>query len=162
MHPSSCLRLAGLALGALVTGCSSYRSPAIQVQNVRVVDQTDEAITLGFDLAVTNPNDEPLKLLDFNYSLTVDGKGVYSGKRSAEATLNAAGEQRVTLPAVVPFQRTGWQPGSVPAQADYAISGSVLFLTPGEIALILFDSGVRRPKARFAQAGVAPLGTGTR
>ena len=37
----------------------------------------------------------------------------------------------------------------------WSIQGTVQYLTPGALAEILFDTGVRQPKARFSGQGEA-------
>ena len=56
------------------------------------------------------------------------------------------------MPAVVPFKRAGWT--GPPAQFRYEITGTLLYVTPGEFAEILLDTGLRRPKASFTMSGI--------
>jgi hypothetical protein len=140
--------LAGFA--AILGGCSTYRQPAIQVQDARVTEQSDEAIAIGFELLVENPIKEPLKLLDLDYRLWVDGREVHGGRRSAESTLGGSSKHTITIPAVAPFNELDWTSASLPSEVTCRIEGTVTYLTPGEIALILFESGVWRPSSGFS------------
>lgn len=151
----------GLLVCAGLTGCSGYRSPTITVTGAEVVQRTDEGVAIRFALDLANPNDEELELRQFNYSLTVNGKKVYSGRRAAEATLRAAGEKRLFLPAVLRYDLLGWDDRSRPSEVGYSLSGSLLYVTPGEIAEILLDTGVRKPRVRFSEAGRVMLGPGS-
>jgi LEA14-like dessication related protein len=141
-------------LGALLlSGCSGYRVPAITVTEVAFTEVTDDAVAVAFVLDIRNPNDEALQLHEFRYTLAVDGKQVYAGRRAPDATLSAAATQQTTLPAVIPNHRLGWTAEARPTQARYALSGKLVYLVPSTFAKILFDSGVRRPRASFSKRG---------
>ena len=137
---------AGLALLAL-GACSSYSAP--KVENVGVSAPStgaSGATAVVFDLNVRNDNDEGLPLRVVDYTLEIDGKRVFAGTRSAEATAPAKGVQRVRLPAA--FEGSELRPG-----ARYRLSGSFTYVIPGAFAEALFDSGVRVPSASFAAEG---------
>lgn len=152
------ISLAVMACGGLtLAGCSGYRDPSIVLSDARVLESTDEALTLRFTMDLTNPNDDPLKLVQFEYDLMVDGVKVYSGMRAAEATLASNSERQMHIPAVVLLDDLGWTPTALPPAAGYSIRGSVEYVTPGEIAQILFDTGVRTPQANFRGAGEVAL-----
>ncbi len=140
-------------------GCSGYLMPKVAVGDAVLTDQTDEAVRLEIPVDLQNPNTEPLELLRFSYSVSVNGSQVYSGKRSAEATLAAGGGKHMILPAIVPLERMGWS-GGLPADASWTLRGNLMYVTPGEIAEILLDTGVRKPKVGFSGAGRVVLGPG--
>ena len=143
-----------MLLGVLLMGgCSGFRPPAISVEAVAVTEVTDEAVALAFALDLGNSNDAEVELYEFRYTLAIDGTQVYAGRRAPDATLGAAATQRLTLPAVIPYHRLGWTAEAHPPQARYALTGQLVYTVPSAIARILFDSGVRRPKARFAKRG---------
>jgi LEA14-like dessication related protein len=147
-----------MLLGVLLMGgCSGFRSPAISVEEVAVIEATDEAVALAFALDLRNPNDAALELFEFRYTLAIDGTQVYAGRRAPDATLAAAATQRLTLPAVIPYHRLGWTTEVHPPQARYALTGQLVYTVPSTIARLLFDSGVRRPKARFSDRGEITL-----
>ena len=149
--PRLLLLTAALAPVWLGCGCSQYRPPAITIGPAAVVERTDEAIALGVELDLTNPNDEPLELREFNYAVSIQGKTVYTGRRAAEATLSAKGTKRLTLPVVVPVAQV---PATAPdGGIPWSISGNLLYVTPGEIAELLLDTGVRKPKVSFSGKG---------
>lgn len=138
-------------------GCAGHRDPALVVSDAALAETSDEALGLRFWLDLQNPNDEPLKLLRFEYDVKVNGRTVYSGARDAQATLAANGTRRLAVPAVVRFDQMDWNAAARPHRADYSISGSVQYVAPGEIAEILFDLGVRKPRAGFKGAGELDL-----
>ena len=142
---------------SLMGGCSGFRAPMISVDEVVATEATDEAVALAFAIDLRNPNDAALELHEFRYTLAIDGTQVYAGRRAPDATLTAAATQRVTLPAVIPYHRLGWTAEAHPEQARYSLSGKLVYLVPSTFAKILFDSGMRRPKARFSKRGEIAL-----
>jgi hypothetical protein len=142
-------------------GCSSYQSPRIEVLGASAMERTDEAQSLRLDLLLENPNNEALELRLFDYTVYVDDKRAYSGKRAAQATLNAGGSKQMSIPAVVVFAEHGWSGADaeghggsgVPAQVQWRVQGTLLYITPGAIAEILLDTGVRKPTAGFSGSG---------
>lgn len=137
----------------LLGGCSSYEAPNLKVMEARVTERSGEGVVLTFTIDAENPNEESLPLRDVQYRVTLDGREVFSGKRSAEATLRRYGTQQIRLPAVVAMS----EPGASAAAANYRIEGTLWYTTPGEIAEILFDAGVRQPSVGFSGEGKADL-----
>ncbi len=140
-----------------MSGCTVYRDPSVSVVDTTVTETGDGLLGLGFTLVLENPNEQPLALHEFNYTLAVDGTVAYRGRWAASATLPATGTRRLTIPAIVRYDQLGWTESSIPSQATYDLVGHVLYLAPGDIAEILFDAGVRKPKASFAARGVLDL-----
>ncbi len=135
----------------LLVGCTGLRPPAISVNEVAVADTTEEALALAIMVELRNPNTSPLELYEFRYTVAVDGRQVYTGRRAGAATLSAVGHRTITLPAVVPYPDAGWQSGDLPASASCTVRGRLQYNAPSDIAGILFDTGVRRPKVRFSR-----------
>lgn len=137
-----------LSLAALA-GCQSYSSPAITVLSSEPTERTSDGVAMRFTLEATNTNEVALPLRDVEYSVELNGQHVFTGTRSAEATLRRLGTQQFFLPAVI---LTSQQP-TPPGPAHYRISGTLTYVTPGQIAEILFDSGVRVPSVSFSGEG---------
>jgi LEA14-like dessication related protein len=154
LGPHTIMFLAAL----LLSGCSGFRAPAPTVTDVALTEATDDGLALAFALDIRNPNDEALQLHEFRYTLSINGKQVYAGRRAPDVTLSAEATQQVTLPAVIPFHRLGWTPETRPDKARYAMSGKLVYLVPSTFAKILFDSGVRRPRASFGRRGELVFG----
>jgi hypothetical protein len=148
-------------LGTLVAvcgGCSWYHAPDLDVVSVQRAQETDEGMVLSFGLDASNENEVALPLKTVRYSLELEGKRVFSGRRAAEATLRRKGTQRILLPAAVPWEKIG---GEAPAgDVPYRLSGELSYVTPGQLAEILFDTGVRRPSVRFSEKGVIAFSPG--
>ena len=147
-----------LLLGlSAIPACTVYRDPMVSVVDAAVTETGDGLLGLSFVLVLENPNQQPLVLHEFSYTLAVEGAPAYRGRWAASATLGANGTRRLTIPAIVRYDQFGWTAASAPSQATYDLVGHVLYLAPGDIAEILFDTGVRRPKAAFAAHGVVSL-----
>lgn len=146
--------LALLAIASLAGGCASYTAPAMKIADARVTDRSAEGLALAFTIEAENVNDEALPLHAATYSLEIDGQRVFSGVRSAEATLRRRGSQQFILPAGIPSSVLA----SINAgTARYRLSGNVEYVVPGAFAEVLFDTGVRRPEASFADEGSIDL-----
>lgn len=142
---------ARLALGAcmalLASGCG-YQSPTIEVKSASVVESTDRHTLVNFSIEATNPNAIALPLRKLDYTVSVGGGTPFSGVRSPEATLPPGGTRTITFPAVLPAGA---------AAGSYTLNGTLLYITPGQIAEILFDTGVSRPTVGFAgQGAISP------
>jgi hypothetical protein len=111
---------------------------------------------MSFTLDAYNDNEIPLPLRDVTYSVTLDGREVFRGTRSAEATLRRKGVQQLRLPAVIAIE-----PGDSPptGMQEFRLSGTLTYVTPGKIAELLFDTGVRVPSVGFATEGQIDLGS---
>ena len=127
-------------------GCASYAPPTLTVSSARVAEETDAGYVVDFAIDATNRNDVELPLKEVRYTLRLDGAEVFRGVRSPEASLRRLGTQQFHIPAAVP--------GRPAAGARYALDGELLYITPGQLAQVLFDIRVRRPKVGFRQEGV--------
>jgi hypothetical protein len=141
-----------------LTACTSYRDPVLKVTGVTLGPRSDEAIPVDFTLELANPNDEPLKLLRFEYDLIVSGRRVYSGLRSAEATLNVHATRQITMPAVVRYDRLGIAAADLAAPLDFRLSGRLSYVPPGGFAQVLLDTGLHLPEAPFSDVGRLDVG----
>jgi hypothetical protein len=145
-------------LAAILGGCASYRAPEFSVTEARAGARSNDGVEMFFTLDARNDNDVALPLRDVKYRVELDGRTVFSGTRSAEATLRRLGTQKITLPAVVRLDENapeGARTGG--ATLPYRISGTVTYVTPGQIAEILFDTGVRVPTVGFEGEGQIAL-----
>ena len=129
----------------------------MQVGQPRIVDRSSEAIAASIPIELSNPNHDALRLVKFDYIVEVNGERAFAGQRAAQTTLASSGTRNVEIPFVIPFERLGWEPQSLPASAEYRVRGKLEYVTPGEIAQILFDTGVRTPRAGFADSGTLTL-----
>lgn len=139
----------------LLAGCSAYDAPRIGVAGARISQETPDGVVIDFTLDATNPNEVDLPLERVRYTLRLNGRRVFEGTRSAEATVRRLGTQQLTLPAAIDLGRFATPEGDV----EYELTGSVVYVTPGEIAQLLFDAEVRKPRAAFRHRGTLDFGS---
>jgi hypothetical protein len=149
------LGLVLLAVTLVGAGCSSYRKPRIVVGGALISETSAEAMRFDVGLDLSNSNAVPLELVEFKYSVIVDGRRAFTGRRSAQATLAPESSTQVTIPFIVRFDRMEWD--ELPPTARWSVSGRLLYIQPGELAEILLDTGVRRPKVSFSGRGEVQL-----
>lgn len=144
------MMLAGLG------GCRGYAAPSLSVTRVQMGERTADGMVLVFEVEAENRNAVELPLREVRYTLRLDGRPVFSGVRSPEATLRRLGVQRFSFPAVVALGPGGSAPEG---EVSFELDGVLSYTTPGQIAEILFDSGLRRPSVSFRDAGRIDLAT---
>ena len=142
-----------LAVLAGASGCDGFRAPTVSVMDVTLIEATEEALALSFVMDLANPNPVAVPLAEFRYTLAIDGKAVYAGRRSGGVTLSAMDSRQVFLPAIVPYQALGWTPQTLPASLDYTLTGRLRYYAPRRLTQVLFDTGTRRPKVPFSARG---------
>ena len=127
--------------------------PIISVDSVEVTGRNEQAMALNYNLVLTNPNDKPIEPLEFTYSVSVAGRGVYQGRHAAEMTLDAGGQDRpLILPVVIPYERVGWSESTVPDSARWSMSGTLIYVDEGVFSETLLDLGYR-PSTGFSATG---------
>ncbi len=138
------------ALASLGYGCGRLTHPEVSVAAVTMTEESAAGYVLEFALEARNDNPQPLRLGEVRYSLTLDGRPVFSGVRSAQATLARYSAQRILLPAAVALA-----PGVSPPEGGvrFGLQGNIAYQAPGAIAQVLFDTAVRRPRAPFREEG---------
>jgi len=140
------------AASALVSGCSSHRSvvgawidsPTAEVEALELTAVSPVATTGNLIVKLTNPNDIPLPLPMASYTVTL-GETTYRTDTVPNAALPALGEQRVVLPVVF---------DGAPTDA-YSASGSITYIPPGEIRVLMTDLGIPLPTVNFSASGEA-------
>jgi LEA14-like dessication related protein len=137
----------------MLAGCAGTSAPTFNVTAAQALERTPDGVSVVFDVAAQNDNDDPLPLREVEYTLDINGQRAFAGTRSAEATLRRNGSQTIRLPAVVNLARVG----EITGPARYRLSGTVKYVTPGQLAEIFFDTGVRIPTASFSGEGEVDL-----
>lgn len=143
-----------LTAACTMVGCSSFDAPTLTVSSVVLADRSDEAVVLDVTLDAVNTNEVELPLETIEYTVFVNGDVVFEGTRSAEATLRREGTQQIVLPVAIRLASDVPLSGAYP----YLIRGEMTYVTPGEIAQLLFDAGVRRPTVSFSERGSVDFG----
>ncbi len=140
-------------LGAGLTGCSWHSEPALVVSEAIVSEETDTAVVLRFTIEAENVNDVELPLKRARYVVLLNGDRVFTGDRSPEATLPREGSHQLVLPASIARDAfAGLEP-----PIRYELKGTLTYTAPGEIAELLFDTGVRVPTMNFRRTGELAL-----
>lgn len=147
------IRRGAIVILTLLAGCSGFRAPSVAVKDVALTDATDEALEFLFVMDLANPNTAAVPLHEFRYTLAIDGKEVYAGRRAGGVTLSASDSRLVSLPAILPFEKVSWTPDTMPASVKYTFAGKLQYNAPNRLAQVLFDTGTRRPKVAFAKSG---------
>ena len=144
----------------LLGGCLT-RPPVIAVDSVEIIERNEKAMAMHYNLVLTNPNDKPIEPLEFTYSVSVEGRGVYwsscrrddAGCRWPEAASGIAGRHLLR-----PY-RLDCRDGS--RVARWSMSGTLVYVDEGVFAETLLDLGYK-PSTSFAASGdlktVAELG----
>jgi hypothetical protein len=135
-----------LLLGVLaLAGCVTR--PTASVQGGSATAATDEAVVLTFTVVAQNRGETELPLRMVDYTLVVDGKRVFRGRRSAEATLSRKDVQTIELPVPVRWE-------DLPqGESRYRLSGDFDYTLPGIFWQAMFDAGLYRPGADFEFEG---------
>ncbi len=156
MQVKSLMGVIGVVLAATwLGGCSSYSAPTLRVEKVEIGERSPDGLVLKFAIEADNRNDIELPLREVHYALKLDGREVFRGVRSPEASLRRLGTQRIVFPAVVPLKAGEEVPSGL---VTFEIEGSLAYTTPGQIAEILFDTGLKRPSVSFRDGGQIDLG----
>jgi len=142
-----------LTLGLNVIGCSQFQAmqpPQLQVQAMKIAQQTEEGARIEITLLLQNPNDKALPLTYTDYRVEVPGVGVFAFGDETNRTLPAGGTQTVVLPAALATR--GRELHGIPC----VVSGSVSYDPPGQLRKILTESGVPLPSVNFTSTGPLP------
>ncbi|MFO0961876.1 MAG: LEA type 2 family protein [Phycisphaerales bacterium] len=134
------LATAALLAGGLA-GCTS--NPQVKAISAQRAGSTAEATEVRITLELTNPNDAPLELTTWDYSLIIDGRTAYTGSWVASLTLPAKDSIRTQIPAVVPSSF-----GDISGVAWF-VGGNVGYRATRQIDRLLYQLGVNRLNAGF-------------
>ena len=142
--------IALLALVMALTGCATAKSPSVTLSGMTVSFDEPDGVVMWFELTIVNDDIVDLPLAEARYSVSVDGKTIFRGVRSAEATAPARGEAVIRLPASAPTG-AGVEPG-----AAVTIRGLITYLTPSRLSEVLFDANIFRPEKSFTATATIP------
>lgn len=135
---------AGLGLVCGLGGCAA--NPEVRAVSARQGGTTTEGSTVKVLLELTNPNDAPVELTHWEYSLVVEDRTAYSGEWVASLTLPPKSTMQAELPAFLPASF-----GDASA-ARWRIGGSLGYRATGKLDKLLYQLGVNRLSAGFGTA----------
>lgn len=133
-----------LPLCLLLGGCFGVVSPVLTVVEIRPESVTPEGRRFVVVVDAENRSESALPLKDATYSLSIDGKKVFEGQRSPESTLRKFSTQRLLFPVAIPSSAN-----IATGNAEFRVSGSVVYLPPGKFNEILYDYNILRPTTGF-------------
>jgi hypothetical protein len=136
----------------LLASCGGVSSPVLTVSEIKPDASDASGKRMLIVVNAENRSDVPLPLKDASYTFRLDGREVFSGQRSPESTLRKYGVQTLVFPVAIPADKlpTG-------NEAQYEISGSVVYLPPGKFNEILYDYHLLRPTTSFGKKGLVDL-----
>ena len=128
----------------VMTGCGASRPPIAQYTSATIIDSYPSAVSFDVSFDLSNNNDEPLKLVEYTYTVSVDGNTVYHGFAEAQQTLPRGSTTTSSIPIVVPRAFISGQNIVV-----WHLKGKLDYLSHGALAETLFDSKIWQPSANF-------------
>jgi len=147
-----------LPLAPTLAGCTGP-APSFEITSVALAERTDDGFVLDFEVQGLNQGDDPLPLRTVDYTVRLEGGPRFTATRSPEATLPRRGDQSFVLPAAFrwgeldPRAAEPNDPPPLPEELRYALRARVTYQATNRLAKLLFDAGVRRPSASFAESG---------
>jgi hypothetical protein len=148
MHGVCQLRMAPLILAlAWLSGCGV--SPRVLIEDSAWVEKSDEAALLRIELEVVNRGVEAIELREMEYTVRFPGASAYRGRRATALTIAPGAAARVMLPAIVVHGNVD----SASLPEEFSLTGTVQYVAPGRLAMVLADLGLPRPRAAFTGSG---------
>jgi len=132
-----------LCIGAL-GGCIT--APSVQVRGDARIEQRSEVASAGtVAVRITNPNARSIRLVEYDYSVAVQGGSSWRGRHDGGLVLSPGFDRVADLPIVLP---AGIAPGT-----RIHIGGSLHYLDTSTFAQTMADWGYR-PTAGFSGSAV--------
>jgi LEA14-like dessication related protein len=120
-------------------------APTAQVVEVKILETSPQAVRVAVTVEMTNRDEVPLPLTIADYYVDLPGTKTYRSSQRPLATIPANGTQQFQLTAAVPTA------GEAPA--TYRVGGTIEYEPPGEIRMLLTESGVPLPRVGFQGTG---------
>ena len=145
-RPIPCLLSAGIACIAVpLPGCAI--DPAVSHTGAQRMETTAEATEVELKLVLDNPNDAPLELITWEYTVQIDGRNAYAGTWMASLTLPPKVPMPTELPAVVPASF-----GDI-SKSEWKVEGTFAYRATRQIDRLLYQLGVTRLHGTFSATG---------
>jgi len=123
-----------------------------QFKGVTFTQSTPEAIALSAEFEISNTNDEPLKLKQYNYVVYAGGRTVYRGIASAEQTVPRWATILSSIPIVMRREDI-----PMDVQLNWELSGHLSYIPPTALAETLLKSGLLKPTTSVHARGVIEI-----
>ena len=144
-RPLPILQIAAGAWLLAVGGCAS--SPDIQAVKARELVVTAEGSEIIVTVELRNPNDAPVELTTWDYSVIINDQKAYSGQWVASLTLPPQDRMLAELPAFVPASF-----GDITV-AEWRIGGELTYRATGKLDKLLYQLGVNHLSTNFGTGG---------
>lgn len=146
------LAAALLAISMTLGGCFSTPTPDLRIVGAQVVERTDAGAVIDMTIEGANRTAKDMKLRSIRYWMSLDGKRVFEGERTPQATFPALGVQSFSVPIAAPI--TALPTGE---KAAYKFSATLMYLIPGPLAEAMYDLNVRKPTVSITASGQIDL-----
>jgi len=135
-----------LLLTAALIPAGCVTPPSIQVlDQATISQQTPDASSGTIPVRITNPNSEPIRLIEYEYTVHAAGYRPWAGRHAGGIVLSSGFERVAHLPVVLP--------AGVPPGTNIHIGGSLRYLDTATLSETLADWGYR-PAASFSGSAV--------
>ena len=139
------------AAALLAVGCAA--SPSVRAVDAKTVSTSAEGSSIHLKMELENPNDAPVELTMWDYSVSVNDQSVYSGQWVASLTVPPKERMLAEIPAFVPASA-----GDV-SGARWRVSGILSYRATGKLDKLLYQLGINRLSTLFegTATGVAAM-----
>ena len=144
-RPLPILQIAAGAWLLAAAGCAS--SPNVQALKARERAVTAEGSEIEVTVELRNPNDAPVELTTWDYSVIVNDKTAYTGQWVASLTLPPNDRMLAELPAFVPASF-----GDITG-AEWRVGGQLTYRATGKLDKLLYQLGVNHLSTNFGTGG---------
>ncbi|MDP7009382.1 MAG: hypothetical protein QGI78_07415 [Phycisphaerales bacterium] len=139
------LKLFLFSLCCVATSCTTSRAPIAEYSSSTVTSSLPTAVSVDVAFALSNTNDEPLQLEQYNYAVSIAGDIVYRGFAEAEQTLPRGSTVNATIPIVIPRAYLVGQDTVV-----WRLRGSLEYISHNAFVETLVDSKMYQPSISIA------------
>ena len=144
-RPLPILQIAAGAWLLAAAGCAS--SPNVQAVKARERAVTAEGSGIEVTVELRNPNDAPVELTTWDYSVIINDKTAYTGQWVASLTLPPNDRMLAELPAFVPASF-----GDITG-AEWRVGGQLTYRATGKLDKLLYQLGVNHLSTGFGTGG---------
>ena len=144
-RPLPILQIAAGAWLLAAAGCAS--SPDVQAVTARELAVTAEGSGIEVTVELRNPNDAPVELTTWDYSVIINDKTAYTGQWVASLTLPPNDRMLAELPAFVPASF-----GDITG-AEWRVGGQLTYRATGKLDKLLYQLGVNHLSTNFGTGG---------
>ena len=124
-------------------GCST-RAPIATYQHAVATELNSDAGSFEVVFNVSNTNNEPIELLLYEYSVSVDGTHVFAGLHQAKLTVPRWSGIKSSIPIVIPTSAIKSK------QGEWSLSGTLSYIESDAFADTLMKAGFSKPSTSIS------------